>query len=86
LPLPTAAEPAPLLSLPRGRRARLDLSRLDPADRSVLRAMGLRADCEVQLCRVGEPCILALRGCCNDGCRIGLTRRLAERVLARPID
>jgi Fe2+ transport system protein FeoA len=51
---------------------------LDAESAAMLRAMGLRPDCRIRLCRTGEPCIVAAG---RDGaCRIGLTRRLAERV------
>lgn len=55
-------------------------STLDADDAAMLRAMGLRPLARVRLCRLGEPCIVHVvgaHGCC---CRIGLSRRLAERV------
>jgi len=65
--------------------------RLDPADAAWLRAMGLRPNARVRVCRRGEPCIVevlptaggdgdgcALADCC---CRIGLARPLADRVM-----
>jgi Fe2+ transport system protein FeoA len=48
---------------------------------AVLRAMGLRNDARVRLCRLGEPCIVQVLGQCGCSCRIGLARPLAERVL-----
>ncbi len=65
---------------------------LDSGDAAVLRAMGLRPNAVIRLCRLGETCIVEVvpgspgcgalcdrpGGCC---CRIGLERRLAERVM-----
>lgn len=54
---------------------------LAPEDAAVLRAMGLRPQTRIRLCRVGEPCIVRVidgRGC---ACRIGLARRLADQVM-----
>ena len=71
----------PLTQVSRGSRVRVDLGGLDADDRELLRAMGLRAECVVEVCRVGEPCILEVREGCGGGCRIGMSRRLADRVL-----
>ncbi|MDX9910336.1 MAG: FeoA family protein [Phycisphaerales bacterium] len=71
----------PLTEVSRGSRVRVDLAGLESDDRELLRAMGLRPECVVEVCRVGEPCILEVREGCGGGCRIGLSRRLADRVL-----
>ncbi len=76
----------PLTQLPRGRRARVAESDLDADDLSVLRAMGLRPNASVAVCRLGQPCIVALEGACGGGCRIGLAREIAERVMVLPED
>jgi Fe2+ transport system protein FeoA len=78
----------PLCDLRPGEVGRVVEKRLDEADRAVLRAMGLRQDATVRLCRAGEPCIVAVmsgsaEGCTQPGCRIGLARPLAERVFVR---
>ena len=56
----------------------------DHEDAQVLRAMGLRPNAELMVCRLGEPCIVALANQCGLGCRIGLSRRLAECVMVSP--
>ncbi len=47
----------------------------------MLRAMGLRPDVSIQMCRLGEPCIISLTGDCGGGCRIGLAKDIASRVM-----
>lgn len=74
----------PLTQLPRGRKARVSESTLDPEDLSVLRAMGLKPNATIEVCRAGQPCIVALAGVCGGGCRIGLSRDLADRVMVHP--
>ena len=83
-----AARPrsVPLTQLPRGRRATVDTSGVDHDDAQVLRAMGLKPNAEVKVCRLGEPCIVAIANQCGLGCRIGLSRRLAEAVMASPCE
>ncbi len=56
---------------------------LDAEETRMLRAMGLRDQARVRLCRVGEPCIVQVMGACGCSCRIGLSRPLAQRVLLR---
>ena len=76
----------PLSQMPLGSRAVVSDSDLDESDASLLRAMGLGPNAEVRMCRLGEPCIVALPcGCDAGGCRIGLSRRIAERVYVRAI-
>ena len=57
-------------------------------DGPVLRAMGLRPAARVRVCRVGEPTIVEVVGgvgeTCRCGCRIGLCRELAAKVMVRP--
>ena len=78
----TATAPSvPLTQLSRGQRGRIIAGQLDSEDASVLRAMGLRPDASVQMCRLGEPCIVALSGACGGGCRIGLAKDIAARVM-----
>ncbi len=73
--------PVPLTQLTRGQRGRITNAQLDTEDGSMLRAMGLRPDASIQMCRMGEPCIIALSGACGGGCRIGLARDIASRVM-----
>ncbi len=75
-----------LSQLPRGSRAYVSTSDLDASDASLLLAMGLGPNAEVRICRMGEPCIVSLPcGCDVAGCRIGLSRKIAERVYVREI-
>lgn len=50
-------------------------------DAAVLAAMGLCCNAKVRLCRAGEPCIVAVVAGSGAGCRIGLARPLADRIL-----
>lgn len=63
-------------------------TRLDSAEAATLRAMGLRPETRVVLCRAGEPCIVrVVDGCCApSGGRIGLSRALAEHVMVAVIE
>lgn len=76
----------PLTSLRPGQTAVIGEARLEADDAALLRAMGLADRVRVKLCRVGEPCVVAVgpvegRHChCQGHCRIGLARRLAERI------
>lgn len=81
------AEPVsiPLSQLPRGKRATINAANLDDQDARMLRAMGLRPDASIQMCRLGEPCIVALSGACGGGCRIGLAKGIASRVMVTPL-
>lgn len=69
----------PLTQLRVGQRG--VVSEVDLEDRAVLSAMGLSERAEVKLCRMGEPCIVAVGCACSPGaCRIGLSRKIADRV------
>jgi len=74
----------PLTQLTRGQRATVNAADLDEQDGKMLRAMGLRPDASIQMCRLGEPCIVALSGACGGGCRIGLAKDIASRVMVTP--
>jgi len=91
-PKPTRAPSAeggrlrkPLAELRPGQTGVVHDLESNEADAAVLRAMGLRGNARVRLCRAGEPCIVSiLSGSaeqCSEGCRIGLARPLALRVL-----
>lgn len=55
---------------------------LPAADAELLAAMGLACNARVRLCRQGEPCIVrVLAGDGAGGCRIGLARPLAQRIV-----
>lgn len=76
----------PLTQLPKGRPARVHADNLDASDFAALRAMGLRPNATVEVCRLGQHCIVALTGACGGGCRIGIARDLADRVMVQPND
>lgn len=63
-----------------GDRARVAAEELDAEDAALLRAMGLRADCQVRVARTGQPCIVDIGNRAACPCRIGLARDLAQRV------
>lgn len=67
-----------LTQLKRGERGVITEARTDAESKALLEAMGLRPNEPIRLCRPGEPCIV-LTGAC-ESCRIGLTRKLADRV------
>lgn len=71
----------PLTQLTRGQTGRVICTEADPEDCSMLRAMGLRPDANIQMCSLGEPCIVSLSGACGGGCRIGLAKDIASRVM-----
>lgn len=82
-------EPAVALStLARGQRAVVREARMPADDAALLRAMGL-CDCAlVTVVRTGEPCVVTVSGVdgaackCHrvGGCRIGLSRAMAQRL------
>lgn len=84
-----AAGPSvPLTSLSRGQRAVIREARMPADDAALLRAMGL-CDCALlTVARAGEPCVVTVTGIdgaeckCHraGGCRIGLSRAMAERI------
>ena len=75
-----------LSQLPLGSRAFVSGMDLDESEASLLLAMGFGPNVEVRMCRLGEPCIVALPcGCDVSGCRIGLAKKIAERVYVREI-
>lgn len=58
-------------------------------DAAYLRAMGLRPNARIRVCRLGQPCIVEVmtgEGDCGKsecGCRIGLSKELAEHLMVR---
>ena len=67
----------PLTDLKRGQSGRIESTQSHPDDCSMLRAMGLHPDASIQMCRLGEPCIISLAG----ACRIGLAKDIASCVM-----
>ena len=73
----------PLTQLTKGQTGRVQIEGTDD-EVKMLRAMGLRPNASVTMCRLGEPCIVALSGICGGGCRIGLAKEIAGRVMVNP--
>ncbi len=73
-----------LTQLSPGQVARLDAADLSPElggeHASLLRAMGLRPNASVRLCRLGDPCIVQVGQTRGDSCRLGLARGIADRI------
>lgn len=96
------AVPSTVLSKLRpGQIARVCEACIDSKDAAMLRAMGLRPNARIRVCRVGQPCIIEVmaggcdgdEGACNAGspaaecaCRIGLARPLAEKVVVDRVE
>ena len=72
-----------LTQLSRGQSGRLDSSTLTGDEGEALRAMGLRPECQLKVCKMGEPCIVTI-GSAAGGCRIALAKRLADQLHVRP--
>lgn len=71
-------ELVPLARLPAGRAGRLHGRDLAQGEACLLAAMGLVEGCRLVVRASGDPYIVEVRAT-----RIGLARRLAERVLVR---
>lgn len=82
------ADATRLTALKPGQTATVCQCALDPADASVLRAMGLRPNATLRVCRAGEPCVVEVlygEGDHASSCRIGLSKPLAARVMVAPL-
>lgn len=79
-PDPCSSVPVPLTQLDRGRVGVIRRASLSPGDAALLSAMGLCCNARVRLCRLGQPCIVAVLSGRGAECRIGLARPLAERI------
>lgn len=77
----TSSRPIPLSQLTRGQSGRVQIEGAATDEVKMLRAMGLRPNASVTMCRFGEPCIVTLSGACGGGCRIGLAKEIAGRVM-----
>ena len=71
------AQALPLTECPSGCRAVLHVDALDAADRSMLEAFGIDHGCEVEVCKVGSPCILRV-----NATRLGVGREVATLIRA----
>jgi Fe2+ transport system protein FeoA len=64
-----------LADLRGGESGRLHMAQLPCDDCALLNAMGLTDQCEVRVCRSGEPCIVQVHTT-----RLGLSAALARRI------
>lgn len=71
--------PIPLSSLRAGAVVRFRGADLDPESCNLLRALGLTRECQLTLCKAGEPCIVQVRST-----RIGLSGKVADGILVVP--
>jgi hypothetical protein len=88
--LPTKAAFALTMVAPGQQASILESPALSGEEANSLRAMGLRPGAAVRVVRVGQPTILEILSCggpaCGQcGCRMGLARGVAERVLVQPL-
>lgn len=74
-----AQAPIRLTACAAGTVVRLQGTDLDPESCALLRALGLTRECELTLCKTGEPCIVQVRAT-----RIGLSRAVANGLLVVP--
>jgi Fe2+ transport system protein FeoA len=81
LPADQPAQSIALTQLRPGQSAIVSDARLSQGDAALLGAMGLGCNSRVRLCRVGEPCIVAVMTGGRASCRIGLARPLAEQIM-----
>ncbi len=82
----TPSNAIPLTQLTRGQSGRVQIDSVPTDEIKMLRAMGLRPNASVTMCRLGEPCIVSLSGVCGGGCRIGLAKEIAGRVMVHVED
>lgn len=78
---PKSSESAPirLSSVRAGSVVRFRGTDLDPESCNLLRALGLTRECQLTLCKAGEPCIVQVRST-----RIGLSRQVASGIFVIP--
>lgn len=74
-----SATPIPLTACVAGTVVRLHGTSLDPHSCDLLRALGLTRQCQLTLCKAGEPCIVQVRST-----RIGLSRAVASGIFVVP--
>ena len=73
----TNARQQPLTECPAGCRAIVHTHQLEDGPRTMLEAMGVEHGCEVEICKVGSPCILKV----SSG-RLGVGHEVASRIMA----
>ena len=69
----------PLCDLPVGATARVVEARLDSGSCQMLQALGVTTECQLRLCKKGEPCIVQVRAA-----RIGLSNIVARGIFVIP--
>lgn len=74
------SQPVSLEQLTVGTLARFHATDLDPDACHQLRSLGLTSDCQLRLCKKGEPCIVQIRST-----RIGLSHEVARRIFVMPL-
>lgn len=72
-----------LAELGQGECAVVHASGAADGDTALLKAMGLRPEARVRVCRRGEPCIVEIDGAGGAGRRVGLAKAIALRVMVR---
>jgi len=68
-----------LNALRKGQCARLEAAMLPCGECDLLEALGLERQCEFEVCKTGDPCIVRVRST-----RIGLSARVARELLVMP--
>jgi len=77
---PAPPKPVSLQDLEVGTLARFHATDLDPEACHQLRSLGLTSECQLRLCKKGEPCIVQVRST-----RIGLSNAVARRIFVMPL-
>jgi Fe2+ transport system protein FeoA len=77
----SVSQPVALAQLRTGESGSVCDTSLCGEDGPMLRAMGLKPNAEVRMCRGGASCIIEVRFCDGPWCRLGLSRRIAKRVM-----
>jgi len=72
--------PVSLEQLTVGALARFHGTDLDPEACHQLRSLGLTTECQLRLCKKGEPCIVQVRST-----RIGISQEVARRIMVVPL-
>ena len=75
----SAPVPVPLSSVRVGSVVRFRGTQLEPESCDLLRALGLTRECQLTLCKAGEPCIVQVRAT-----RIGLSKLVAGQIYVIP--
>ena len=77
---PVTPTPVSLHDMELGTSARFHATDLDPEACHQLRSLGLTSECQLRLCKKGEPCIVQVRST-----RIGLSNEVARRIFVMPL-